>query len=213
MIKLYDYFRSSASYRVRIALNIKNLAYKKIEVNLVNNGGEQNHPEYKVKNPQGLIPTLIDEDFTITQSLAIIEYLEEKYPKPRIIPKDIEQKAYARQIANIVACDIHPINNLRVLNYLVDELKVAEDNKLKWYKNWITEGFVSIESILKTLGSKDFCIGDYPTIADICLIPQVYNAKRFDVNMQAFPIISQIEQNCLKLVSFAEASPEISMAS
>lgn len=207
-MKLFDYFRSSASYRVRIALNLKNIPFDKSEVHLVNNGGEQHHDEYVKLNPQELIPTLDDNGIILNQSMAILEYLEEKYPQNSLFPNDLVEKAKARMIANIVACDIHPLNNLRVLNYLTQELNHDESVKNSWIKNWIGTGFKAIESLLnKYQTNADFCIGDSVSIADICLIPQVYNAHRFECDMDAFPRINQVNEACLKLKCFDEAKP------
>jgi len=207
---LYNYFRSSASYRVRIALHIKGLPYEKQEIHLLNNGGEQFSADYTSLNPQQLVPTLMDGDTIITQSLAIIEYLEEKYPHlPSLFPKDISEKAQARSLALLVACDIHPLNNLRVLNYLKDTLGITDEQKTAWYHQWVENGFQAIEKVLthrKNL--TPFCFGDKPTLGDICLVPQVYNAKRFSCDLSSFPLISEIYEHCLTLPAFYETSPE-----
>jgi len=208
MIKLYDYFRSSASYRVRIALNLKEIPHELIPVHLVNNGGEQHSPEYVTLNPQHLVPTLVDGDFTLSQSLAIIDYLEEKHPTTSLLPSDIRQKAIVKQMAQLVAIDIHPLNNLRVLQYLADTLEVTDAQKSAWYQNWIIKGFSALETLLSAHQSNgQFCFGNTPTLADLCLIPQVYNAYRFECPMDDFPIIKSINEHCLTLPAFEKASP------
>jgi len=210
MIELYSYYRSTTSYRVRIALNFKELDYNIIPVHLIKDGGEQHKTEYKSINPQGSVPTLIDNETTISQSMAIIEYLEEKYPSPALLPKDIEQRSYVRQISNIIACDIHPVNNLRILKYLTNELEISENKKSEWYKHWINESFKSLEEIIKTSPFKTskYCCGDQVSMADMCLIPQIYNAHRFNISMENYPILAAIEDNCLSHPAFIKATPE-----
>lgn len=210
MMKLYSYYRSSCSYRARIALNFKGLEYEYIPVHLVRNGGEQHRPEYAALNPQELVPTFIDGDFILTQSMAIMEYLEEKYPKPSLMPKDAEQRAYVRQISLIQVADIHPINNLKVLNHLSTELQVTQQQKTEWYHKWIRQGFEATEKLLERspFRTGPYVCGDQVTLADMCLVPQVYNARRYELPLDNYPIITQIEQNCLKLDCFADASPE-----
>ncbi|MEN8259694.1 MAG: maleylacetoacetate isomerase [Pseudomonadota bacterium] len=208
-MKLYTYFRSSAAYRVRIALNLKNLQYETHCVNLIRDGGEQYSPEYQSLNPQGLVPTLVDGQLVLTQSLAIIEYLEENYPEPPLLPADTAQRAYVRCLANIVACDIHPLNNLRVLNYLKNCLEKSDECYLIWYRYWIYEGFRAIEEHLKKHGSSGkFCMGSTPTMADACLVPQVYNAMRFECDLSFYPLVKSIYQHCLTLEAFRLAAPE-----
>lgn len=210
MMKLYSYYRSSCSYRARIALNFKGLEYEYIPVHLVRNGGEQHRPEYAALNPQELVPTFIDGDFVLTQSMAIMEYLEEKYPKPSLMPKDAEQRAYVRQISLIQVADIHPINNLKVLNHLSTELQVTQQQKTEWYHKWIRQGFEATEKLLERspFRTGPYVCGDQVTLADMCLVPQVYNARRYELPLDNYPIITQVEQNCLKLDCFADASPE-----
>lgn len=210
MMKLYSYYRSSCSYRARIALRFKGLEYEYIPVHLVRNGGEQHRPEYAALNPQELVPTFIDGDFVLTQSMAIMEYLEEKYPKPSLMPKDAEQRAYVRQISLIQVADIHPINNLKVLNHLSTELQVTQQQKTEWYHKWIRQGFEATEKLLERspFRTGPYVCGDQVTLADMCLVPQVYNARRYELPLDNYPIITQIEQNCLKLDCFADASPE-----
>ncbi len=206
---LYDYFRSTACYRVRLALNIKNIAYEKIEVHLVNNGGEQHSPEYLKINPQGLVPSLDIDGYSITQSLAIIDYLEETFPQIPLLPKDPLIRATLKSMALIIACDMHPLNNLRVLNRLKEQFKANEDQVMEWYHHWLKAGFDAFEEQLNSLErSKPVCYGNEITLADICLIPQVYNAKRFHFAMDNYPLISEINDYCLYLPSFKTAAPE-----
>ncbi len=206
-MKLYDYFRSSAAYRVRIALNLKGLGYEHIPVNLLK--GEEGETAYQELNPQGLVPTLVDDGKVLTQSLAICEYLEERYPEPSLLPGDAMERARVRSLAMAVACDIHPVNNLRLLKYLVTELGASEAQKLAWYRHWITEGFEAIEVMLNDSDQTGtFSHGDTPTLADLCLVPQVYNARRFEVDLTPFPSIVRIDNNCLELDAFQKAKPE-----
>jgi len=207
-MQLYDYFRSTASYRVRIALNWKSLTYSKQEIHLINQGGQQHHPAYVAINPQHLVPTLKEGDCVLTQSLAIIEYLEEKYPTPPLLPKSSKDRALVRGLALSIACDLHPLNNLRVLQYLQQELQVNEEQKLKWYRHWIKCGFEAIEQQLQnTSRNLPVCFGDAVTMADILLIPQVYNANRFNCPMDDYPLINEINEYCLSLKAFKEAAP------
>ncbi len=211
-MKLYSYFRSSASYRVRIALNLKGLAYETVPVHLLKNGGEQFSPEYRKLNPDALVPALIDDaaehGALLTQSLAMIEYLEEVYPEPPLLPKAPADRAYVRSIGLSIACEIHPLNNLRVLRYLVRDLNVNEDDKDAWYRHWCEQGLVAVETVLANdsrVGT--FCYGDSPTLADCLLIPQIANAQRFNCNLSAMPTIMRINQTCLALEPFANAAP------
>ena len=210
-MKLYGYWRSSAAYRVRIALNLKQLSAEHISVHLVNNGGEQHSQAYHQLNPQHLVPTLVDNgangELNLSQSLAIIEYLEEKYPQTPLLPSNIEHRAIVRGMAQAIACEIHPLDNLRVLQYLVNEMGVSDTDKMRWYHHWIVVGFTALEEQL-TQHSGIFCFGDTPTLADICLVPQVYNAKRFNVPLDNFPNIVRIAQTCDQLAAFANAAPE-----
>lgn len=206
-MKLYSYFRSSAAYRVRIALALKGLAFDIVPVHLVNNGGEQKSPDYTAINPQQLLPSFeTDEGEIITQSLAILEFLEENYPQVSLLPTDKIARAKVRALCQIIACDIHPIDNLRVLKYLKNTLEVTEEQKNAWYQHWVYEGFNAIEKLLPD--NPKFCFGDSPTLVDCCLIPQVYNAIRFECDMTNYPKIWQIYQHCNTLPSFIEASPE-----
>ncbi|MBH8581363.1 maleylacetoacetate isomerase [Halomonas pacifica] len=208
MTTLYGYFRSSAAYRVRIALNLKGLAYDQAPVNLVK--GEQRGEEYLARNPQGLVPALVTDDGArLTQSLAICEYLDERYPEPALLPADAAGRARVRALAQAVACEIHPLNNLRVLKYLTGELGVDEATKMTWYRHWVSEGFAALETQLsREAGSGDFCHGDAPGLADLCLVPQVFNAERFACDLAPYPRIRRIVANCRALDAFARAAPE-----
>lgn len=208
MLKLYDYFRSSACFRVRIALNLKALAYEIIPIHLIRNGGEQFHPSYQQINPHQLLPTLQDGEKILTQSLAIIEYLEEQYPAIPLFPKEIFQKSLARSYALSIAADVHPLNNLRVLSYLQQELGLTEEKKNQWYHHWIKKGLEALEKQLSTSKlTGNFCIGDYPSLADIYLVPQLYNARRFACDLSAYPTLITIDENCQKILAFQKAFP------
>ncbi|ATJ81029.1 maleylacetoacetate isomerase [Halomonas beimenensis] len=208
MTTLYGYFRSSAAYRVRIVLNLKGLDYEQAPVNLVK--GEQRDAAFRGQNPQGLVPMLVtDHGVRLTQSLAICEYLDERHPEPALLPADLEGRARVRALAQLVACEIHPLNNLRVLKHLTGELGLDEAAKLAWYRHWIHEGFTALEAMLnRETGSGDFCHGDSPTLADVCLVPQVYNAERFECNLEAYPRIRRIVANARALEAFRHAAPE-----
>jgi len=207
-MKLYTYFRSSAAYRVRIALSLKQLAYEAIPVHLVRNGGEQRQADYLALNPSGLVPTLIDDGNVLQQSLAIIEYLDEVHPQPALLPGSAVERARIRAIAQAIACDIHPVNNLRVLRYLVHELGVTDAQKNAWYRHWIAVGLSAVESMLATdPRTGPFCHGDTPTLADCCLVPQVFNAQRFDCDLSAMPTVMGIVERCSALDAFQRAAP------
>ncbi|MBA2711251.1 MAG: maleylacetoacetate isomerase [Tatlockia sp.] len=208
-MKLYDYYRSTASYRVRIALNVKNISYEKFSVHLVNNGGEHHHPDYLALNPQGLVPTLSENGHVISQSLAIIEYLDELNPSPPLLPHTPIGKAQVRSLALLIAADIHPLNNLRVLNRLRSEFDANEEQIKAWYHHWLKEGFDAFENRLKGSSHQNkVCYGSEVSMADICLIPQVYNANRFEFPMENYPLINEINRYCLTLKPFQNASPE-----
>ena len=206
-MKLYGYWRSSAAYRVRIALNLKQLSFENLPVHLVKNGGEQHSDSYKALNPAELVPTLVDGELSLNQSLAIIEYLDEMYPQPALLPAEPATKAKVRALALDIACDIHPLNNLRVLQYLTGPLALTEQQKQDWILHWLHTGFSALEQRLKASAGQ-FCFGDEPTLADICLVPQVYNAQRFALDMAAYPTINAVHQHCQQLAAFALASPE-----
>ena len=212
-MKLYGYFRSSASYRVRIALNLKGLKYEQVAVHLVKDGGQQLLPAYRAINPDALVPALVDDEngaaHALTQSLAIIEYLDELHPQPPLLATNAIDRAYVRSLALSIACDIHPINNLRVLRYLTGELKVGDEQKDTWYRHWCQQGLQALETTLaRDTRSGKCCYGDTPTLADCCLIPQLYNARRFNCDLSTMPTILRIEEYCLSLDAFIKASPE-----
>lgn len=210
MLKLYGYWRSSAAYRVRIALNLKGLAYKLIPVNLKPGISEQKANDYLALNPQGRVPYLIDGDMALAQSPAILEYLEESYPAIPLLPTEIADRAYVRQLINLIVCDIHPINNLSVLERLKRQFSATDEDTGEWYRHWIAEGFQAFDKLLSASGhSGKFCFGDSPTLADVCLVPQVWNARRFEVDMSAFPTITAIDRNCSELEAFQAAAPEV----
>jgi len=204
-MRLYDYWRSSAAYRVRITLNIKGLEAEQISVDL--RAGGQRADEYLAVNPQGLVPFFDDGKLAISQSLAIIDYLEETHPEPAVLPKDPVARAQVRAIAHTIACDIHPLNNLRVLQYLERDLGCDQMKRMIWYHRWLADGFKAIEAAVKNLPG-DFCFGDEPTLADICLVPQVYNAKRYEVDLGPFPTIRTINDRCHDIEAFAKAAPQ-----
>jgi maleylacetoacetate isomerase len=208
-MKLYTYFRSSAAYRVRIALNLKGLPYEAVPVHLVKHGGEHLMDEYRAVNPSALVPSLQEDDgATITQSMAIIEYLEETHPATPLLPAAPLERARVRELAQMIACDIHPVNNLRILRYLVRTLGVSDDAKNEWYRHWIKEGFAALEAHLaRDPAPGRFCHGDTPTMADCFLVPQVYNAQRFDVDMTPYPRIAAIDAACAGLPAFQAAHP------
>ena len=208
-MKLYTFFRSSASYRVRIALNLKNLSYEQAPIHLRRGGGEQFSAAYKALNPQALVPTLEDNGTILTQSLAIIEYLEEKYPKPALLPGDAADKALVRAMALNIACEVHPIQNLRVLNYVKSSYSQTDEQVNRWAQHWIDLGLSALEqSVIAHGKGGKFCFGDAPTLADICLVPQLGNARRYGCDLSKYPIILNIEKNCMALPAFANAAPE-----
>jgi maleylacetoacetate isomerase len=207
---LYDYFRSTASYRVRIALNLKKVSYEKISIHLTEDGGQQHSKVYRQLNPQELVPSLKNDRGILTQSLAIIDYLDETIPNPPLLPKDPFDRATVRSLALVVACDIHPLNNLRVLNFLKTEFQAQETQVTQWYHHWLKVGFDAFETTLQNLDcSAGFCFGNTVSLADLCLIPQVFNAHRFHFLMDDYPLINQINAHCLTLKAFQEASPEL----
>ncbi len=206
MIKLYSYFRSSAAYRVRIALNLKQIEHELEFVNLLT--AEEQQAPYAELNPQKLVPVLKHDGQVFYQSMAILEYLEETFPEPALLPADSAARAEVRALANVIACDIHPLNNLRVLKYLVSELDTAEADKLSWYRHWVALGFDAIEKRFGASSNGRFCLGDIPGMADVVLIPQVYNARRFELDMAPYPLIESIDKHCLQIEAFSRAAPE-----
>ncbi len=203
---LYDYFRSSAAYRVRIALNLKGIAVEHRSVHLLK--GEQRHEQYLGVNPQGLVPALVDGPLVLTQSLAIMEYLDEKHPQPPFLPKGAEDRAWVRSMAMTIACDIHPVDNTRVMQYLEHTLHVDEPARTAWYGHWIRLGFEALEKRLAERPATRFVFGDAPMLADICLVPQVANAGRVKLPMEPYPRIRAINEACLALPAFDAARPE-----
>jgi maleylpyruvate isomerase len=207
-MKLYTYFRSSAAYRVRIALNLKGLEYDAVPVHLLRGGGEQLQADYVKMNPSGLVPTFQDDYITLTQSMAILEYLEDEYPEVPLLPKDAAGRARVRELAQIVACDIHPVNNLRVLRYLVNDLGLSEEVKTQWYRHWLLGGLDVLEKHLaRDPSAGPLCHGYLPTIADCFLVPQVFNAQRQGVDISAYPNIARINAACVEIPAFVAAHP------
>ncbi|MBP6019128.1 MAG: maleylacetoacetate isomerase [Burkholderiaceae bacterium] len=207
-MKLYSYFRSSAAYRVRIALNIKGIDYETVPVHLLKDGGQQLSESYRALNPTALVPTLQEGDWSVGQSLAILEYLEETHPTPALLPTDHRGRARVRAIAQTIACDIHPLNNLRVLKYLKHQIGVDEKTKNEWYAHWTEEGLASVEALLsRSTETGRYCHGDQITFADICLIPQVVNARRFECNLDGMPTIQRIYKACVDQDAFQKAAP------
>lgn len=209
-MKLYSYYRSSCAYRARLALHHKGLEFEYLPIHLVRNGGEQHTPEYRALNPQAQVPTLIDGDFILTQSMAIMEYLEEKYPKKPLLPKDADARAYIRQVSLICVADIHPLNNLKILNHLTGELGVNQTQKTEWYHKWIRQGFDAIEKIMErsTFHTGDFVCSKEATMADMCLVPQIYNARRYELDISGWPLIAKVDEACAGLEAFIAAAPE-----
>jgi maleylacetoacetate isomerase len=208
-MKLYTFFRSSASYRVRIALNLKGMAYEQVPVHLRRGGGEQLQPAYKAINPQALVPALEDNGRILTQSLAIIEYLEEKYPAVPLLPKDPGDRALVRSMALVVACEVHPIQNLRVLNYVKSKYDQTDEQVNQWAQHWINLGLTALEQMIVAQSHPgEFCFGNAATVADICLVPQLGNARRYGCDLSRYPNIVRIEKKCMALAAFADAAPE-----
>ncbi len=208
MLRLYTYFRSSAAYRVRIALALKGLAYESEPVHLLRGGGEQLQAAYRTLNPAALVPALQDEGAMLTQSLAILEYLEETHPAPALLPPDAPGRARVRALALAVACDIHPLNNLRVLRYLSHMLQVPEAARNTWAQHWIALGFAALEEDLARSPHTGLCChGDAPTLADCCLVPQVFNARRFGLDLAPYPTVLRIAEHCEGLAPFQAAHP------
>jgi maleylacetoacetate isomerase/maleylpyruvate isomerase len=206
-MKLFGYWRSTAAYRVRIALHLKQVKFENKSVHLIKDGGEQNSVDYQHINPNHLVPTLVDGDFTLNQSLAIIDYLEQTYGGYSLCLSDIKNNAKMKALALDITCEIHPLNNLRVQQYLTNSLDISPKAKAQWLDYWMTIGFKAIETQLKSSAGK-FCFADQVTVADICLVAQVYNAKRFHVNLNNYPLINKIVNNCNVLPAFIKALPE-----
>lgn len=207
MLKLYHYFRSSTSYRVRIALHLKRIAFESHPINLLES--QQRSPEYLAINPLGGVPCLQDGDFTLSQSLAIIDYLEQITPTPALYPSDPKDRAFVQQIAAIIAEDIHPLINLKTQKYLAEHFSADEAAKKEWYRHWTTQGLAAVEKMLASHGKTgNFVLGDTPTIADICLIPHLYSMRRFTIPLDDYPRCVAIEKHCIALPAFIAAAPE-----
>ena len=205
-MKLYSYFRSSAAYRVRIALNLKGIAYETAPIHLVKEGGLNRRPEFRAVNPQMRLPVLVTpQGDVLIQSLAIIEYLDETHPEPALLPKDPVARAKARALAELVACDIHPLNNIGPLRYLKNVMGQEQAAIDTWYHHWVTTGFEALEALM---GPGPYVCGDRVTLADLCLVPQVYNARRLKVPLEKFPKIVAADAACLALTAFDRARPE-----
>lgn len=208
-LQLYTYWRSSAAYRVRVGLNLKGLAHDLLPVHLVRDGGQQHAADYVALNPQHLVPTLRHGEKVLTQSLAILEYLDETFPETPLLPASAQARARVRALAQVVACDIHPINNLRVMQYLERTVEAAATRREEWTRHWMREGFEALETMLANHPDTGrFCHGDTPGLADCCLVPQLYNALRFGVDLAPYPTLQRIEQACLALPAFDHARPE-----
>jgi len=208
-IKLYSYWRSSAAYRVRIALNLKGLDHEIVPVSLLPGVDEHRQDEYRARNPQMLVPLLEDGSFSTGQSLAILEYLEESYPEPALLPTDKQQRAAVRSFCNSICCDIHPLNNLRVMQYLKGKLDISDEQFSAWYAHWISEGFKAAETTAAASSDAGpFVFGESVTLADTCLVPQVYNARRFKVPLDDYPRLVAVTEACNRLEAFIQASPE-----
>ncbi len=203
--RLFDYFRSSASYRVRIALNLKGIDYESVPLNLLEGG--QNGPDYRALNPQGLVPALEIDGHILVQSLAIVDYLDSTRPEPPLVPADDADAAHVRALALVVACDVHPLNNLRVLKYLSGPLGRPRDERDSWYRHWVSEGLAALEAMAAPRAGR-FLFGDSPTLADLCLVPQMFNARRFEVPLDDYPTLVRADAEASRLEAFAAAHPD-----
>ena len=208
-MELYDSNRSASAYRVRLALSLKGLRYKAFSLSLSKGGGQQLGAEYRALNPQGMLPSLVDDDFVMTQSLAIIEYLDETYPQPPLLPSDPQQRARARQLAQLIVSDIQSLTNLRVLTYLRSVLRISDVNRGLWYRHWLLEGLDALELWLTAEGGAgDYCVGNSVSIADLCLVPLLHSARRFSLALDDFPRLCEVEETCLALPAFQAAHPD-----
>jgi maleylacetoacetate isomerase len=206
-MRLHSFFRSSAAYRVRIALNLKGVEYETVPVDLP--AAEHRAPGFRVMNPQATIPTLDDDGTVLWQSLAIVEYLDARFPEPRLIPDEPVARARVQALAQLIVCEIHPLNNLRVLNYLRNELALDDAAVGKWYAHWIAEGFGPLETLVARYGSARHCYGDSLSLADVCLVPQLYNARRFNCDLAPYPALVQIGTALESNPAFAAAAPHL----
>jgi maleylacetoacetate isomerase len=206
-MRLYTFFRSSAAFRVRIALSLKGVSYDAVPVDLP--GAAHRRSEFVAVNPQATIPTLDDDGTILWQSLAIIEYLDSRYPSPRLIPEEPVARAHVQALAQLIVCEVHPLNNLRVLRYLRNELALDEAAVGKWYSHWVAEGFAALETLVGRFGGGRYCFGDAVSLADVCLVPQMYNARRFSCDLTPYPNLVRIAQGLAKEPAFAAAAPEL----
>ena len=205
-MRLYSFFGSSAAFRVRIALNLKGIEYETVPVNLPQ--GEHREPEFLSTNPQATVPVIDDDGTILWQSLAIIDYLDARYPLPRLIPAEPVARARVQALAQLIVCEIHPLNNLRVRNYLREELELDDAAQSRWYKHWISEGFQSLEALVKRFSGGRYCFGDAVSVADVCLVPQVYNARRYHCDLAPYPTIQRIADGLRVETAFSRAAPE-----
>jgi maleylacetoacetate isomerase len=206
-MRLYTYFRSSAAYRVRIALNLKGVAYEAVPVHLTREGGEHKRQAFRELNPQGLVPVIDDDGIVLSQSLAIIEYLDSRFPEPSLIPVEPVDRARVQAMAQIIACEIHPLNNLRVLQYLRRDLGLEEAAVKRWYAHWIAEAFRGFEVLVERYSAGEYCYRDRLSLADVCLVPQVFNARRFECDLTAYPRLVEIAERLGVQPAFVEAAP------
>lgn len=205
-MQLYGYWRSSSSYRVRIALALKGLDYENVAVHLVQ--GAQNAPEYKARNPQGYVPCLVDGDLTLFQSLTIIDYLDRKYPEPQLIPDDFSARAAVLSFAQLIACDIQPLQNVSVLKHVTRNIESPDAERAAWSQHWMAKGFAALEAILAVRPQADCCFGMTPSLADVMLVPQMYNAERFALDLGPYPNLVRVTAHCRSLPAFAVAHPD-----
>jgi len=206
-MRLYSFFLSSAAFRVRIALNLKGVDYETVSVNLPQ--GEHRDGTFLATNPQATVPVIDDDGTILWQSLAIIDYLDARFPEPRLIPEEPVARARVQALAQLIVCDMHPLNNLRVRNYLRGELKLDEAGLSRWYKHWIAEGFAGLEALVRRFTGGRYCFGDAVSVADVCLVPQVYNARRFDCDLAPYPTILRIADGLQAEPAFARAAPDV----
>jgi maleylacetoacetate isomerase len=209
-MKLYTYYRSSAAYRLRIALNLKEVPYEAVPIHLLRDGGEQHSAQYRQANPQGLVPAIEEDGRVLTQSLAIIEYLEERFPEPALLPTNAQDRAIVRSMALVIACDVHPLNNLRVLNYLRQPLGCDDAAVKGWYAHWIAEGFTALEALVgRHTGDGKHCFGSQVTLADVCLVPQMFNARRFQCDVSPYAALRRISETLEQSPAFIAARPDM----